>query len=87
MTRRRACLEYLRISGRNPDIIHAHEWQLSAVPMLYWCAPHPRGCNEPSGLCLLFLVRIRMGIASLANMQLCCNRSGDTSLFRASVLR
>ena len=32
----RACLEYLRVSGRQPEIIHAHEWQLSAVPMLYW---------------------------------------------------
>ena len=27
------------MSGRNPDIIHAHEWQLSAVAMLYWSAP------------------------------------------------
>ena len=34
----RACLEYLKVSGQQPDIIHAHEWQLSAVPMLYWCA-------------------------------------------------
>jgi hypothetical protein len=33
----RACLEYLRVSGRQPEVIHAHEWQLSAVPMLYWC--------------------------------------------------
>jgi len=34
----RACLEFLKISGRQPEIIHAHEWQLSAVPMLYWYA-------------------------------------------------
>ena len=34
----RACLEYLRVTNRNPDIIHVHEWQLSAVPMLYWSA-------------------------------------------------
>ena len=34
----RACLEYLWVSGRQPEIIHAHEWQLSAVPMLYWWA-------------------------------------------------
>ena len=32
----RACLEYLRVEKKNPDIIHAHEWQLSAIPMLYW---------------------------------------------------
>lgn len=34
----RACLEYLRVTNRNPEIIHVHEWQLSAVPMLYWSA-------------------------------------------------
>ena len=28
------------MAGENPDIIHAHEWQLSAVPMLYWWGPH-----------------------------------------------
>lgn len=32
----RAALEYLVHSGRRPDVIHAHEWQASAVPMLYW---------------------------------------------------
>jgi len=33
----RAALEYLRTSDRSPpDIIHAHEWQASAVPMLFW---------------------------------------------------
>jgi starch synthase len=32
----RAALEYLVHSGRRPDIIHAHEWQASAVPMLFW---------------------------------------------------
>lgn len=32
----RAALEYLVHSGRQPDIIHAHEWQASAVPMLFW---------------------------------------------------
>ena len=32
----RAALEYLVQSGRRPHIIHAHEWQASAVPMLYW---------------------------------------------------
>ncbi len=39
----RACLEYLKVTGQQPDIIHAHEWQLCAVPMLYWCAV---ACSE-----------------------------------------
>ena len=29
------------MAGEDPDIIHAHEWQLSAVPMLYWWGPSP----------------------------------------------
>jgi len=32
----RASLEYLNVSRRNPDVIHVHEWQTCAVPMLYW---------------------------------------------------
>ncbi|KAL4430366.1 hypothetical protein ABPG77_002172 [Micractinium sp. CCAP 211/92] len=35
----RACLEYLKESGRRPDVLHVHEWQASAVPMLFWDAP------------------------------------------------
>ncbi|BDA42114.1 Glycogen synthase 1 [Coccomyxa sp. Obi] len=43
----RACLEFLRISGRQPEVIHAHEWQLSAVPMLYWDVYHSGGLSRP----------------------------------------
>ncbi|EIE18024.1 soluble starch synthase [Coccomyxa subellipsoidea C-169] len=43
----RACLEFLKISGRQPEIIHAHEWQLSAVPMLYWDVYHASGLSRP----------------------------------------
>lgn len=32
----RAALELLVVSGRRPDVVHAHEWQTSAVPMLFW---------------------------------------------------
>eukprot|EP00884_Botryococcus_braunii_P005626 jgi/Botrbrau1/15064/Bobra.118_2s0012.1 len=43
----RACLEFLRVSGRNPDVLHVHEWQLSAVPMIYWDKYHMEGLNRP----------------------------------------
>ncbi len=32
----RAALEYLAQSGMQPNIIHTHEWQGSAVSMLFW---------------------------------------------------
>jgi starch synthase len=32
----RASLEFMAQAGLNPNIIHAHEWQGSAVPMLFW---------------------------------------------------
>ena len=32
----RASLEYLAQTGTQPDIVHAHEWQAAAVPMLFW---------------------------------------------------
>jgi glycogen synthase len=32
----RAALEWLAVTGRSPDVVHAHEWQCAAVPMLFW---------------------------------------------------
>ena len=32
----RASLEFMAHAGMQPDIIHAHEWQGSPVPMLFW---------------------------------------------------
>lgn len=40
----RACLEFLRLSGRQPDVLHVHEWQASAVPMLVRLPPLHQGC-------------------------------------------
>ncbi|KAG9449378.1 hypothetical protein H6P81_009343 [Aristolochia fimbriata] len=32
----RACLEWMQVTGTQPDIIHLHEWQTGALPLLYW---------------------------------------------------
>jgi starch synthase len=32
----RAALEYIKVSGCQPNVVHCHEWQTSAVPMLFW---------------------------------------------------
>ncbi|KAH7572491.1 hypothetical protein JRO89_XS04G0264000 [Xanthoceras sorbifolium] len=32
----RACLEWMQVTGVQPDIIHVHEWQTGALPLLYW---------------------------------------------------
>ncbi|GKV20516.1 hypothetical protein SLEP1_g30631 [Rubroshorea leprosula] len=32
----RACLEWMQVTGTQPDIIHVHEWQTGALPLLYW---------------------------------------------------
>lgn len=32
----RASLHALRALGRAPDVLHCHEWQCGAVPMLFW---------------------------------------------------
>ena len=39
----RASLEMLRATGRDPNVIHVHEWQCSAVAMLYWDVYHAEG--------------------------------------------
>ena len=43
----RASLEYLKVAGASPNILHVHEWQTSALPMLYWEAYHSAGLSQP----------------------------------------
>jgi len=43
----RAGLEFLKVSGRQPDIVHLHEWQTSAAAMLYWEKYNKEGLHKP----------------------------------------
>ncbi|KAL8139653.1 hypothetical protein V2J09_005674 [Rumex salicifolius] len=43
----RACLEWMQLSGTQPDIIHVHEWQTSALPLLYWDMYHKLSLKKP----------------------------------------
>ena len=47
----RAGLEFLARSGRQPDIIHLHEWQTSAAAMLFWEVYNNQGLHKPR-ICL-----------------------------------
>lgn len=40
-------MEILKVSGSQPHIIHIHEWQTSAVSMLYWEKYHHGGLSLP----------------------------------------
>ena len=42
----RASLEFLRVTGSQPDILHVHEWQTAAVPMLFWEHYHKHGLER-----------------------------------------
>jgi len=59
----RASLEFLDKSGRDPDVIHVHEWQTCAVPMLYW--------EEYHGKTSLNKAKIVMTIHNLDNTGEC----------------
>lgn len=39
----RASLEFMKVTNRQPQVIHIHEWQASAVALLYWEAYHRTG--------------------------------------------
>lgn len=43
----RACLEWMQVTGTQPDIIHVHEWQTGAVPLLYWDMYHHLSIKKP----------------------------------------
>ncbi|CAN6689544.1 unnamed protein product [Malus baccata var. baccata] len=42
----RAALELLLQSGKQPDIIHCHDWQTAFVAPLYWDLYAPKGLNS-----------------------------------------
>lgn len=43
----RACLEWMQITGKQPDIIHVHEWQTGVLPLLYWDMYHHLSLKKP----------------------------------------
>ncbi|XP_031261254.1 uncharacterized protein LOC116119443 [Pistacia vera] len=43
----RACLEWMQVTGVHPDIIHVHEWQTGALPLLYWDMYHVLSLKKP----------------------------------------
>ncbi|KAK9930794.1 hypothetical protein M0R45_018105 [Rubus argutus] len=43
----RACLEWMQVTGTQPDIIHVHEWQTGALPILYWDMYHYLSLKKP----------------------------------------
>ncbi|XP_022850831.1 glycogen synthase-like isoform X2 [Olea europaea var. sylvestris] len=43
----RACLEWMQVTGTQPDIIHVHEWQTGALPLLYWDMYHHLSLRIP----------------------------------------
>ncbi|GFZ21616.1 starch synthase 3 [Actinidia rufa] len=43
----RACLEWMQVTGIQPDIIHIHEWQTSGLPILYWDMYHYLSLQKP----------------------------------------
>jgi starch synthase len=42
----KAALEFLRVSGRQPDIIHIHDWQTAPVARAYWEQYHKAGLPD-----------------------------------------
>lgn len=43
----RAALEFLLQSGRQPDIVHCHDWQTGPVAKSYWEDYNPYGLSNP----------------------------------------
>lgn len=43
----RACLEWMQVTGTEPDIIHIHEWQTGALALLYWDMYHHLSLKKP----------------------------------------
>lgn len=43
----RACLELMQVTATQPDIIHVHEWQTSALSLLYWDMYHKLSVKKP----------------------------------------
>ena len=49
----RASLDFLSISGCRPQVLHVHEWQTAAVPMLFWERYYSEGMHSARLVCTL----------------------------------
>ncbi|KAI8571215.1 hypothetical protein RHMOL_Rhmol01G0101500 [Rhododendron molle] len=58
----RACLEWMQVTGTQPDIIHIHEWQTSGLPLLYWDMYHHLSLQT-----FIRIIMLTSGIAETAN--------------------
>ncbi|PNW82516.1 hypothetical protein CHLRE_06g282000v5 [Chlamydomonas reinhardtii] len=43
----KAALEFLLKTGRQPDILHCHDWSTAHVAQSYWSDYHPYGLHKP----------------------------------------
>ncbi|GJP54396.1 hypothetical protein CLOM_g13488 [Closterium sp. NIES-68] len=43
----RASLEFLQVTGAQPDVLHIHEWHTAAVALLYWDIYHQLNLQKP----------------------------------------
>ena len=34
-----AALEFLLQTGRQPDVLHCHDWSTASLAQAYWCVP------------------------------------------------
>jgi hypothetical protein len=59
----RACMEYLHQTGRQPHIIHYHDWHTAVAPVLYWDIYHPLGLNQVREIVVLCPIRRRSAAA------------------------
>ena len=53
-TSRQAALEFMLRTGRQPDILHCHDWSTADVAKAYWTEYHHYGLWKPkvvSGAC------------------------------------
>ncbi|RDX88850.1 putative starch synthase 4, chloroplastic/amyloplastic, partial [Mucuna pruriens] len=66
----RAALEFLLQAGKNPDIIHCHDWQTAFIAPLYWEVYAPKGLNS-ARICFTCHNFEYQGIAAASALESC----------------
>lgn len=67
----RAALEFLLRSGRQPDILHCHDWSTATVAKSYWTEYHSYGLYKPS------VVRVLLGRTAVGRGVAACRAAAE----------
>ncbi len=82
-----AALEFLLQTGRQPDILHCHDWSTAILAETYWCVPYHCVFKRTSSTCMQPCIPLRLGASVQCGygQQLGCKHCHSLATYQSKV--